>query len=78
MNEITKLIESLQYKGYIVPKNARFFKNVTTNKYYMLVGDFQHSCHVDTSNFYALLDECGELTKGNDSWWKEVYNRNNI
>lgn len=74
MNEITKLIESLQHKGYIVPKNARFFKNVTTDRCYMFVGTFQHSCYVDTSDFYALLDEYGELIKGNDFWWKEVYN----
>ena len=70
MDKIANLIQSLQARGFLVPTNARFFKE--NDQVCMHVGSYYHSCHVDNTEFYALLTEDGELICGNNMWWEEV------
>ena len=66
------LVDSLKKKGFQVDKAARFFYSRHEDKAGMLVGAYCHSCHVETSEFYALLDSEGNLVQGDDLWWREI------
>ncbi len=54
-----EIIEHFNNYGYIVPKNAKFWKVVAPVKGYggygMEVGQYEHSCHVDSIDFKVLL-----------------------
>lgn len=54
-----ELISEFGYFGYIVPPTAKFWKihgpNKSVGAYGMEVGEYTHSCHVDTTELKVLL-----------------------
>jgi len=66
------LVESLTKRGFQVPEGARFFYSSSKEKAGMMVGSYCRDSHIETIEFYALLDSCGELVGGSDFWWREI------
>ncbi len=51
------LIQSLSSMGYVIPANAKFFrfKKDKEDLVGMKVGEYLHSCHIDSSDIHVLL-----------------------
>lgn len=54
-----EIIKTFDHFGYIVPKNAVFWKVMAPDDgfggYGMEVGQYTHSCHIDTTDLKVLL-----------------------
>ncbi len=68
---IKKCIENLQSKGYVIPDKAEFYKDRNGNVG-MKVGEYIHSCHVDTTDILILL--IGINTENRDPYIREIWN----
>lgn len=59
MNNVDNFKNLLHTFGFIIPKDAEFYtvkeKDENYEKIGMKVGEYTHSCHVDTTDFYILL-----------------------
>ena len=65
-----ELIKQLTGFGFDVPDNAKFYKfrdKSETFCYGMQVGQYSHSCYIDTTDYIILL-----IVKDNNTYVKEV------
>lgn len=51
---LEKFKNDLQTRGYLI-HNHEFYFHIHTSRIGMKVGEFTHSCHVDTTDFYVIL-----------------------
>lgn len=66
LSDIDKFKHDIQSFGYEIPKNAEFFKVIRgKNKDLigMKVGEYTHSCHIETSDIFVLLHFDAETHK---------------
>lgn len=66
MNKL-QLASIFTSKGYIVNNEAEFYKTFDNpERIGMKVGQYSHSCHVDSSDFVVLLFEDGSVESNPD------------
>jgi hypothetical protein len=66
-----ELVRNFSAFGYQVPTNAKFYKTDSRlkqieNCYGMQIGQYVHSCHIDTTDFIVLL-----MVNDHESWVEE-------
>lgn len=81
MEKLEDFKKELLRAGFIVPDSSDFYYNRELNKFGLKVGEYFHSCHVDSTHIVVLLTNIHEKWDTVSSWgyldgWREYKSPN--